>query len=61
MNREQELEALYGHCDGLEKKLRDIKFRISNIANECQYEHSLSDPIYICLRSLLEDDTAWEL
>ncbi len=61
MTRDQELEALYGRCDGLEKKLRDIKFRISNIADECQYEHDFVDPIYICLSSLLEDNTAWEL
>ena len=57
----EELEELYKRCDSLEKKLRDIKFRISSIADECQYEHSLDDPIYICLRGLLEDNTAWEI
>jgi len=60
-DQEQESEALYERCVSLEKKLRDVKFRISTIADECQYEHSLNDSIYICLRNLFEDNTAWEL
>lgn len=61
MTKEQELKELYGYTDQLEMKLREIKQRVSNIADECQYEHSLSDPIYLCLKSLINDADAWEV
>jgi hypothetical protein len=46
---------LHQRCQQLEETLREIKVRISNIAEECSYEHSPDDPICLSLQSLLEE------
>lgn len=45
--------------NALKKKLNDLKFFLSTIADDLQYSHGIDDPIYKKIINAINDDTKW--
>lgn len=58
---EEEIKYLQSQVRALEKKLRDRFHDIVRIMDLAQYEHSFSDPVFLELEKLYNDETNWSI